>query len=77
MVGRRKYKKELEYEVKWVGLDDTHNVWIPLSALRRRGEVVLQMVAEMDENLRNAKSGIDQRPLVAKEVTKHLRDFGS
>jgi ATPase subunit of ABC transporter with duplicated ATPase domains len=49
-------------------MGDESNAWLPLSMLRKRGERAMQLAAEMDETMRNARSGLDQRPLVAKEV---------
>jgi hypothetical protein len=56
LVGRRKYKREMEYEVRWKGKNDTSNSWLPLSMLRKRGERAMQLAAEMDESMRNARS---------------------
>jgi len=74
LMGRRKYLKTLEYEVKWVGCGEEDNSWLTLEQLQEMGEFVL--IAQMDEEIRSKKSGADRRKLHTKEIVAHLADFG-
>jgi len=76
ILGRQKHKKSLAYEIKWEGLPHYSNSWLTLEELRRMGPNVMVQVEMCDERIRATKSGVDQRPLIAKEVAMHLDDFG-
>jgi len=74
LLGRRKYKNALAYEVKWVGKDESENTWEDVQTLRKLGAA--RLIEQCDERIRSKKSGLDQRPLTNVEITRHLMDFG-
>jgi len=74
ILGRRKFKNSVAYEVKWEGFADCDNTWETEMRLREIG--VAHLARQCDEKIRSKKSGIDQRPLTNKEITRHLGDFG-
>lgn len=74
LLGRRKYRNALAYEVKWVGKDESENTWEDVQTLRKLGAA--RLIEQCDERIRSKKSGLDQRPLTNVEITRHLMDFG-
>jgi elongation factor 3 len=73
LVGRRKYKKTYEYEVKWVGMHPVHNAWMTRAMLEEMG--FQKMIHEVDAQM-VAKLGLYNRPLTIAGVQQHLSDFG-
>jgi elongation factor 3 len=74
ILGRRKFKNALAYEVKWVGKPEHQNTWEDSQTLRKLGAA--KLVEQCDERIKAKKSGLDQRPLTNTEVMRHLMDFG-
>ncbi|KIY91340.1 elongation factor EF-3 [Monoraphidium neglectum] len=75
IVGRRKKKKDFEYEVQWQGLTSIKfNRWIPRAELVEKG--FQKKVNEFDQKKAAAALGSDSRPLTRANVEKFLGDFG-
>lgn len=74
ILGRRKFKNSVAYEVKWKNHPESDNTWETEMRLQELG--VKHLARQVDEKIRSKKSGIDQRPLTNKEITRHLGDFG-
>jgi elongation factor 3 len=75
IVGRRKKKKDFEYEVQWQGLTSIkYNRWIPRAELVEKG--FSKKVNEFDQKKAAAALGGDARPLTRANVEKFLGDFG-
>lgn len=74
ILGRRKFKNAMAYEVKWVDKDEARNTWEDITTLRKLGAG--RLVEQCDERIKAKKSGLDQRALTNLEVTRHLMDFG-
>lgn len=75
IVGRRKKKKDFEYEVQWQGLSSIKfNRWIPRDELIEKG--FKKFVVEYDAKRATAALGNDSRPLTKESVQKFLQDFG-
>jgi len=73
LLGRRKLKNSYEYEVKWIGLQDDKNMWLPRSQLEAMG--FAKMIQELDAK-EAAKQGLYAKPLTQATIQKHLEDFG-
>ncbi|KAK9839773.1 hypothetical protein WJX81_000473 [Elliptochloris bilobata] len=73
LLGRRKAKRDFEYEVKWWGMpsDPKHNKWIMKSELEGMG--CMKMINDLDARIAASKS---YRPLSKDAITQHLEDFG-
>ncbi|KAI8468023.1 MAG: elongation factor EF-3 [Monoraphidium minutum] len=75
IVGRRKKKKDYEYEVQWQGLPSIKfNRWIPRAELVEKG--FSKKINEFDQKRAAAALGGDVRPLNRANVEKFLSDFG-
>lgn len=70
---RRKLKKTFEYEVKWIGMPETENSWIPRDRLERWG---LEKFLQRTDDREAARANLMARPLTAGVIQKHLDDFG-
>jgi len=73
LVGRRKLKRDYEYEVQWQGHRPEDNTWMPRDVLERRG--FSKLVTEVDVK-EAARLGLHARPLTTAQVEKHLADLG-
>lgn len=73
LLGRRKLKNSYEYEVKWIGLSEDKNMWLPRSQLEAMG--FAKMVQEIDSK-EAARLGMFSRPLTQAVIAKYLEDFG-
>jgi elongation factor 3 len=73
LVGRRKLKRDYEYEVQWQGHRPEDNTWMPRDVLERRG--FSKLVTEVDVK-EAARLGLHARPLTLAQVEKHLQDLG-
>lgn len=73
LMGRRKYKKTYEYEVKWLGLNHKYNSWIVRDDLQTWGFAKLLQAYDDREAM---NPGIYYRPLTPTIIQKHLNDFG-
>ncbi|KAI9002518.1 armadillo-type protein [Hyaloraphidium curvatum] len=72
VLARRKLKSSYEYEVSFVGKMSSDNMWLPRSQLEEMG--LLKKLQEVD--MKEAASQGLARPLVQKEIEKHLVDMG-
>jgi len=73
LCGRRKLRSGYEYEVSWVGCHPDQNVWIPRDKLVEMG--FEKMVNELDAK-EAAAQGLYAKPLTAKNIEKHMEEFG-
>ncbi len=72
--GRRKNGRTMEYECSFVGQTQyEENKYIPLEELLEKG--FEKMVQQADTRIAAMAAGIDVRPLLIKEIQKHLDDF--
>ncbi|KAK7035866.1 hypothetical protein R3P38DRAFT_2909439 [Favolaschia claudopus] len=69
---RKKLKQSYEYEVSFKGLSSSENIWMPRDDLVKRG--FEKKVIEVDT--REAQRLGLLRPLVRREIEKHMADFG-
>jgi elongation factor 3 len=72
IVARKKLKQSYEYEVSFKGLSSSENIWLPRDDLVKRG--FEKKVIEVDT--REAQRLGLLRPLVRREIEKHMADFG-
>jgi len=73
LVGRRKLKRDYEYEVQWVGYRADETTWMPRDELEKRG--FSKLITEVDVK-EAARLGLHARPLTQAQVEKHLMDLG-
>jgi elongation factor 3 len=73
LVGRRKLKRDYEYEVQWAGYRADETTWMPRDALELRG--FGKLITEVDVK-EAARLGMHSRPLTQAQVEKHLLDLG-
>lgn len=71
LLGRRKLRKDYEYEVQWEGGHET--TWLPRDVLEDMG--LSKMVNEIDIK-EAANAGLFSRALTTANVQKHLEDLG-
>jgi elongation factor 3 len=72
IINRKKLKQSYEYEVSFKALSSSENIWMPRDELIRRG--FEKKVLEVDT--REAQRLGMNRPLVRREIEKHMADFG-
>lgn len=72
LVARKKLKQSYEYEVSFKALSSSENIWMSRDELIKRG--FEKKVLEIDT--REAQRLGLMRPLVRKEIEKHMEDFG-
>ncbi|PLB41080.1 putative mRNA-nucleus export ATPase (Elf1) [Aspergillus candidus] len=73
LMGRQKWKKTFQYEVKWVGLLPKNNTMISRETLTQLGFV--KMVQEFDDH-EASREGLGYRVLEPKVISKHFEDVG-
>ncbi|KAF4342621.1 elongation factor 3 [Fusarium beomiforme] len=73
LVGRQKYKKTFQYEVKWRGLLPKHNTMISRETLTELG--FDKLVQEFDDH-EASREGLGYRELQPKVISKHFEDLG-
>jgi len=74
VLGRRKNRqKKYEYDTKWQYQPVESSVWVERDTLVAMG---YEKLASAEDEKQAAAAGLLQRPLVASEVQKALRDFG-
>ncbi|KAL4927531.1 putative mRNA-nucleus export ATPase (Elf1) [Aspergillus undulatus] len=73
LIGRQKWKKSFQYEVKWVGLLPKHNTMISRETLLDLG--FFKMVQEFDDH-EASREGLGFRVLEPKVISKHFEDVG-
>ncbi|KAJ6088516.1 Armadillo-like helical [Penicillium sp. IBT 16267x] len=73
IMGRQKWKKSFQYEVKWVGLLPKNNVMISRETLTELG--FFKMVQEFDDH-EASREGLGFRVLDPPTISKHFEDIG-
>ena len=73
LMGRQKYKKTFQYEVKWVGMLPKHNTQISRETLLELG--FDKLVQEFDDH-EASREGLGFRQLEPKVISKHFEDIG-
>jgi elongation factor 3 len=73
LIGRQKWKKSFQYEVKWVGLLPKYNNMISRETLTSLG--FSKLVQEFDDH-EASREGLGYRILEPKVISKHFEDVG-
>jgi elongation factor 3 len=73
LMGRQKWKKSFQYEVKWVGLLPKFNTMISRETLTELG--FSKLVQEFDDH-EASREGLGYRILEPKVISKHFEDVG-
>jgi elongation factor 3 len=73
IMGRQKWKKTFQYEIKWVGLLPKHNTMISRETLVELG--FFKLVQEFDDH-EASREGLGFRVLEPKTISKHFEDIG-
>ncbi|BDD61707.1 hypothetical protein MAP00_006737 [Monascus purpureus] len=73
LMGRQKWKKSFQYEVKWIGLLPKHNTMISRETLLELG--FFKLVQEFDDH-EASREGLGFRVLEPKVIAKHFEDVG-
>ncbi|KAK3939746.1 [NU+] prion formation protein 1 [Diplogelasinospora grovesii] len=73
LVGRQKYKKTFQYEVKWRGFLPKHNTMISRETLLELG--FDKLVQEFDDH-EASREGLGYRELQPSVISKHFEDLG-
>ncbi|KAI9697380.1 MAG: hypothetical protein M1836_004658 [Candelina mexicana] len=73
LMGRQKFKKTFQYEVKWVGILPKHNSQVSRETLLELG--FDKLVQEFDDH-EASREGLGFRELQPKVISKHFEDLG-
>jgi len=73
LMGRQKYKKTFQYEVKWVGKLPKENTMVTKETLVNLG--FTKLVQEFDDH-ESSREGLGYRILEPKVIAKHFEDVG-
>ncbi|KAM3470767.1 hypothetical protein MY5147_006222 [Beauveria neobassiana] len=73
LVGRQKYKKTFQYEVKWRGLMPKHNSQVSRETLLELG--FDKLIQEFDDH-EASREGLGYRELQPSVISKHFEDLG-
>ena len=73
LIGRQKYKKTYQYEVKWVGKLPKHNTMVSKETLLEQG--FHKLVQEFDDH-ESSREGLGYRILEPKVISQHFKDIG-
>ncbi|KAK1913420.1 hypothetical protein P3342_005356 [Pyrenophora teres f. teres] len=73
LIGRAKYKKTFQYEVKWLHMLPKYNTQISRETLIERG--FSKLVQEFDDH-ESSREGLGYRVLEPKVISKHFEDLG-
>ena len=73
LMGRQKYKKSFQYEVKWVGMLPKHNSQVSRETLMELG--FGKLIQEFDDH-EASREGLGFRTLEPKVISKHFEDIG-
>ena len=73
LMGRQKYKKSFQYEVKWVGMLPKNNTQVSRETLLELG--FDKLVQEFDDH-EASREGLGFRTLEPKVISKHFEDIG-
>lgn len=82
ILGRQKYKKSFQYEIKWVGYPHKFNKWIPREELLQYGfHKLVQSFDDQEGNLvfsddLASREGQQARELAPSIIRKHIEDVG-
>ncbi|GAB7342042.1 hypothetical protein MBLNU457_g0328t2 [Dothideomycetes sp. NU457] len=73
IIGRQKYKKTFQYEIKWVGWLPKHNSQVSRETLAEWG--YQKLIQEFDDH-EASREGLGFRQLEPKVISKHFEDVG-
>jgi len=73
LIGRQKYKKSFQYEIKWIGWLPKFNTMISRETLLERG--FQKLIQEFDDH-EASREGLGFRQLEPKIISKHFEDVG-
>ncbi|KAH6618744.1 P-loop containing nucleoside triphosphate hydrolase protein [Boeremia exigua] len=73
LIGRQKYKKTFQYEVKWMHMLPKYNTMISRETLLERG--FQKLIQEFDDH-EASREGLGYRVLEPKVISKHFEDLG-
>ncbi|CAD6593825.1 MAG: hypothetical protein ASARMPRED_007969 [Alectoria sarmentosa] len=73
LMGRQKYKKTFQYEVKWAGMLPKHNTQVSRETLAELG--FGKLIQEFDDH-EASREGLGFRVLEPKVISKHFEDIG-
>ncbi|KAL3426651.1 ABC transporter [Phlyctema vagabunda] len=73
IMGRQKYKKSFQYEIKWVGMLPKYNSQISRETLIELG--FTKLIQEFDDH-EASREGLGFRELSPKVISKHFEDLG-
>ena len=73
LMGRQKYKKTFQYEVKWAGMLPKHNTQVSRETLSDLG--YSKLIQEFDDH-EASREGLGFRQLEPKVISKHFEDIG-
>ena len=73
LMGRQKYKKTFQYEVKWVGMLPKHNIQVSRETLLELGYG--KLIQQFDDH-EASREGLGFRQLEPKVISKHFEDIG-
>ena len=73
LMGRQKYKKTFQYEVKWIGMLPKHNTQVSRETLVELG--FGKLIQEFDDH-EASREGLGFRVLEPKVISKHFEDIG-
>ncbi|TKA27612.1 hypothetical protein B0A50_04444 [Salinomyces thailandicus] len=73
LIGRQKYKKSFQYEIKWIGWLPKFNTMISRETLLERG--FQKLIQEFDDH-ESSREGLGYRQLEPKIISKHFEDVG-
>ena len=73
LIGRQKYKKSFQYEVKWLHMLPKFNTMISRETLLERG--FQKLIQEFDDH-ESSREGLGYRVLEPKVISKHFEDLG-
>ncbi|KKY13564.1 putative elongation factor 3 [Diplodia seriata] len=73
LIGRQKWKKSFQYEVKWVGWLPKYNTMVSRETLLELG--FQKLIQEYDDH-ESSREGLGYRQLEPKVISKHFDDLG-
>jgi elongation factor 3 len=73
LIGRQKYKKSFQYEVKWLNMLPKFNTMISRETLAEKG--FQKLIQEFDDH-ESSREGLGYRVLEPKVISKHFEDLG-
>jgi elongation factor 3 len=73
LIGRQKYKKTFQYEVKWLHMLPKFNTMISRETLLEKG--FQKLIQEFDDH-ESSREGLGYRVLEPKVISKHFEDLG-